>query len=145
MPANVPTIDEFNTLAARVTALEATAADHESRITALEGGSPPPPAPTASLTATPQSITAGQSATLEWTTANAGTVTLDGASVPAGGTQVVTPAADQTYTLVASGAGGTVTVGVTVTVSAARRTFRHPARMWWSLPARRGQSLPIGT
>ena len=77
---------------------------------------PPPQNPTATLTASPTTIDAGQSSTLTWTTANADTVTLNGASVNTSGTQSVSPAQTTTYTLTATGPGGTVTVSVTVTV-----------------------------
>src|SRR5438132_6745660 len=66
---------------------------------------PPPPAtPTASLTASPESIDKGQSSTLTWQTTNATDISIDGiGAVQANGTQQVTPAESTTYTLNAKG------------------------------------------
>lgn len=82
---------------------------------------PPPPAPaapTATLTASPGTITSGQSSTLTWQTSDATDVSIDpiGAVQPSG-TQSVSPAATTTYTLTAKGAGGTQTATATVTVN----------------------------
>jgi acid phosphatase len=77
-----------------------------------------PSQPTVSLSATPSTIPAGQTATLAWQTQNASTVTLNGAAVSGTGTQTVTPAQTTTYTLVATGAGGTQQASTTVTVAA---------------------------
>jgi peptidoglycan-associated lipoprotein len=79
---------------------------------------PPPPKPvTATLSANPTSIQAGQSSTLTWSTENADDVTLDGQKVNASGTQAVSPTQTTTYHLVAKGASGTQegTAQVTVT------------------------------
>jgi len=82
---------------------------------------PPPPAaaPTASLTASPNTIQRGQSTTLTWETSNATDISIDGiGAVNASGSQRVTPQDSTTYHLVAKGAGGTqeATARVTVTV-----------------------------
>jgi peptidoglycan-associated lipoprotein len=81
---------------------------------------PPPPAtPTASLTASPETIDKGQSSTLTWQTTNATDISIDGiGAVQANGTQQVTPAESTTYTLNAKGAGGTQTATARVTVNA---------------------------
>ena len=83
---------------------------------------PPPPAPvapTASLTASPDTIDKGQSSTLTWQTSNATDVGIEGVgAVQVSGTQQVSPAATTTYTLTAKGAGGTQTATATVTVNA---------------------------
>jgi hypothetical protein len=79
---------------------------------------PPPPAPTALLTAMPTSIQSGQSSTLQWSTSNAATVTLNGGSVAANGSRMVSPTTTTTYTLVATNASGSVTSTATVTVTA---------------------------
>jgi peptidoglycan-associated lipoprotein len=79
---------------------------------------PPPPKPvTATLSANPTSIQAGQSSTLTWNTENADDVTLDGQKVNATGSQNVSPTQTTTYHLVAKGASGTQegTAQVTVT------------------------------
>jgi hypothetical protein len=66
----------------------------------------------------PTSITAGQSSTLQWSTANATTITLNGSAVAASGSRTVTPTATTTYTLVATNSSGSVTSTATVTVTA---------------------------
>lgn len=82
---------------------------------------PPPPAaqPTASLTASPDTIDKGQSSTLTWQTTNATDVSIDGiGAVQPNGTQQVSPTDSTTYTLTAKGAGGTQTATARVTVNA---------------------------
>ncbi len=80
---------------------------------------PPPPAPTASLSANPDSITAGQSTQLTWRTENASDVSLEGiGSVDANGSQTVSPSSSTTYRLTAKGPGGTQQATARVTVSA---------------------------
>jgi phospholipase C len=79
--------------------------------------------PTVIITASPTSITAGNSSTLTVTATNATQVTVtgsDGSSdtlQPTGGTDVVSPTATTTYTATATGAGGSATATSTVTVS----------------------------
>jgi uncharacterized cupredoxin-like copper-binding protein len=73
------------------------------------------------FSAAPASITAGQSSTLNWVVQNATTVTITptlGSVSATSGTSSVTPAATTTYTLTATGPGGTVNATVTVTVGA---------------------------
>src|SRR5215469_3853328 len=81
-----------------------------------QGGS----APTAELSASPATITAGQSSTLSWTTSNATSAQIDNGvgsvNLPNGST-MVSPAKTTTYTLTASNSGGTVTAQATVTVN----------------------------
>jgi phospholipase C len=80
------------------------------------------PPPTVSLSASPISITSGNSSTLTATATNATQVTLTGTDgsaynlQPRGGTQAVSPAATTTYTTVATGAGGHVSASTTVNV-----------------------------
>src|SRR5580704_7592382 len=81
---------------------------------------PPPAAPTASLSASPNSINKGDSTTLTWQTTNATDVSIDGiGSVNPSGSQSVTPTDSTTYHLVAKGAGGTQDATARVTVNAA--------------------------
>jgi peptidoglycan-associated lipoprotein len=83
---------------------------------------PPPPAaaPTASLTANPNTIEAGQSTTLTWQTTNASDVSIDGiGAVQPSGSQSVTPGDSTTYHLTAKGAGGTQEATARVTVTKA--------------------------
>jgi peptidoglycan-associated lipoprotein len=80
---------------------------------------PPPAAPTASLTANPNSVEKGQSTTLTWETSNATDVSIDGiGAVQPSGSQQVTPTDSTTYTLTAKGPGGTQTATARVTVTA---------------------------
>src|SRR5208337_2180053 len=72
---------------------------------------PPPPeatAPTASLSANPNTINAGQSTTLSWQTTNATDVSIDTIGpVDTSGSRQVSPADSTTYRLIAKGPGGT--------------------------------------
>jgi peptidoglycan-associated lipoprotein len=82
---------------------------------------PPPPAaaPTASLSANPNTVQNGQSTTLSWETSNATDVSIGGiGAVQPTGSQQVTPADSTTYTLTAKGPGGTQTATARVTVTA---------------------------
>ena len=74
--------------------------------------------PTAKLTAAPTTITAGNSATLTWSTTNTTSVSIDNGigTVAASGSTTVSPTTTTTYTLTATGSGGTVTATATVTV-----------------------------
>jgi hypothetical protein len=74
-----------------------------------------------SLTATPSSITAGESTELKWNTSGATSVTLDQGVGPVAltGMSTVSPKADTTYTLTASNSTAAVTTSVAVAVIAA--------------------------
>ena len=83
---------------------------------------PPPPAaaPTASISVNPNSIQAGQSASLTWQTSNTTDVSIDGiGAVQANGSQSVSPTDSTTYHLVAKGAGGTQEASARITVTQA--------------------------
>lgn len=81
------------------------------------------PAPTATLTATPDTISPGDQAVLNWQTSNATDVSIDGiGSVATSGTQSVRPTQTTTYHLVAHGDGGTADATATVTVQAQQAT-----------------------
>src|SRR5437016_5038164 len=76
---------------------------------------PPPPAPapaaarpTVTLQASPSSINAGESSTLSWNSTDATQLSIDPGvgAVPAQGTAKVTPSDTTTYTITASGPGG---------------------------------------
>jgi hypothetical protein len=83
------------------------------------------PVPTASLTATPATIVAGQSVTLTWVATNAdmGTINNNVGQVGLNGNTVLTPStpgyptANTTFTYTVSGPGGTATATATVTVN----------------------------
>src|SRR5579864_3137497 len=81
---------------------------------------PPPAAPTASISVSPNSVQAGQSASLTWQTSNATDVSIDGiGAVQANGSQSVSPTDSTTYHLVAKGAGGTQEASARLTVTQA--------------------------
>lgn len=81
---------------------------------------PPPGTPECTLVADPTTIDAGGSSTLTWTTKNATTATINrgigDVSPVSGGTVSVSPSEDTTYTLTATGPGGTVTCNTEVNV-----------------------------
>jgi peptidoglycan-associated lipoprotein len=84
---------------------------------------PPPPAarPTVTLQANPSTINKGDATTLSWSSTNATQLTISpevGAVAPEGSTKV-TPSESTTYTVTASGPGGTADSTVRVTVGAA--------------------------
>ena len=77
------------------------------------------PAPTAQLTATPTTISAGDQVVLTWRTTDATTVSIDGiGDVPTSGVKTVTPTESTTYHLVARGDGGSADASARVTVNA---------------------------
>lgn len=80
---------------------------------------PPPVAPTVVLTASANSITEGESVTLSWATNNATSVSSTWGSTLFDGTASVSPTADTTYTITATGPGGTRSQSVTITVTPA--------------------------
>jgi peptidoglycan-associated lipoprotein len=86
-----------------------------------EAPPPPPPKPTASFSAEPATVERGQCATLTWRVENATQVAINPGvgNVNASGTQRVCPPSTTTYTLSASGPGGSVTASATVNVVAA--------------------------
>ena len=91
---------------------------------------PAPPSPTASISASPDTIQKGQSATLSWQTTNATDVSIDGiGAVQASGTQSVSPTDSTTYHLVAKGSGGTqeATTRLTVTPAPVAETAPPPS------------------
>jgi hypothetical protein len=76
------------------------------------------PVPTINFTATPDTVAAGQSATLNWQTTNASEVSIQGvgSNLQVSGSQPVKPTQTTTYILTAKGEGGSDTKRVTVTV-----------------------------
>jgi peptidoglycan-associated lipoprotein len=83
---------------------------------------PPPPAarPTVSLQANPTSINKGDSTTLSWSSTDATQLTIspEVGAVTAQGSTKVTPSDSTTYTITASGPGGSADSSVRVTVAA---------------------------
>jgi peptidoglycan-associated lipoprotein len=88
---------------------------------------PPPKAVSATLSANPTSIEAGQSATLTWSTENATDVALDGNKVDPSGSQTVSPTQTTTYHLTAKGAAGTQEATAQVSVTAKPTPTPTPA------------------
>jgi peptidoglycan-associated lipoprotein len=81
---------------------------------------PPPAAPTASISVSPNSVQAGQAASLTWQTSNATDVSIDGiGAVQPNGLQSVSPTDSTTYHLVAKGTGGTQEATARLTVTQA--------------------------
>lgn len=99
------------------------------------------PAPTATFTATPASIAAGGTSQLSWTTTNATSVSIDNGvgAKPVSGTANVSPPGTTTYTLTATGPGGTITKTATVTV------LQPPSVTFSASPAtiKQGQSATL--
>ena len=80
------------------------------------------PAPTANITATPDTVNPGQSSTLNWTTTNATEVSIDGiGQVPSSGTKTVNPTATTSYHLVARADSGSSDATATVNVNQAEQ------------------------
>jgi len=79
---------------------------------------PPAPAPTISLSASPTTITGGQSASLRWNSSNATAVVIDNGigNVEASGTRSVSPRTSTTYSAIATGPGGRSEATARVTV-----------------------------
>lgn len=97
-----------------------TACGPKKQPTAPPPPPPPPAAPTASLSANPDSVQAGQSTQLTWRTENATDINLEGVGkVDANGSRSVTPNSSTTYRLVAKGPGGSQEATARVTVAAA--------------------------
>lgn len=109
-------------LSAGLVAMLSLAGCHK-KVKAPEAPAPPAasvPAPTASITANPQSVTPGSPVVLTWQTTNATNVSIDGiGEVPTAGTKTVTPNQTTTYQLVATGQGGSTDASVEVTVASA--------------------------
>lgn len=78
----------------------------------------PPSAPTVNLTASPDSINAGQSSVLSWASTNASSCSAPWtSSAITSGSQSVSPATTTTYSITCSGVGGSASTSVTVSVA----------------------------
>jgi peptidoglycan-associated lipoprotein len=93
---------------------------------------PPPPAaqPSVTLSASPTSVEKGDPATLSWTSTDATQLTIapDVGTVTAQGSTKVTPSASTTYTITASGPGGSATASARVTVAAEAGPAYNPTQ-----------------
>jgi peptidoglycan-associated lipoprotein len=77
------------------------------------------PAPTARISATPTSVSAGDQVVLTWRTTDATNVSIEGiGDVPTSGVKTVTPSVSTSYHLVARGEGGSADATARVTVNA---------------------------
>jgi peptidoglycan-associated lipoprotein len=107
-----------------VTVLGAGCAHHPPPVAPTPTATAPAPAqparPTVTLQASSTFIQRGDSATLTWSSTNATTLTLNpGGSVAPEGSSKVSPADSTTYTITATGPGGTADQSIRITVSAA--------------------------
>ena len=87
-----------------------------------DGGTPPPPEPTAALGASPSTIDEGQSSTLTWSSSNANSCSASGAwsgAKATSGSEVVSPGSTANYTITCNGDGGSANDSQTVTVNGA--------------------------
>jgi OOP family OmpA-OmpF porin len=80
---------------------------------------PPPPAPTVSLSASPASIQQGQCTTLTWSSTNASSASIDPGvgGVDLSGARQVCPGNTTDYMITATGEGGSQTAATTVAVT----------------------------
>jgi hypothetical protein len=87
--------------------------------TLVVNSAPPPPPPTCSLSASPTSINLGDPTTLTWSTTDATSVSItpDVGSVDTSGSTSDSPTQSTTYTLAATGPGGTTNCTAEVTVN----------------------------
>ncbi len=70
----------------------------------------------ASFSASPTSITLGQSSTLSWSVSGATSLSISGVGAVSGTSVAVTPSVTTTYTLTATNAAGSVTASTTITL-----------------------------
>src|SRR5262249_47305113 len=81
----------------------------------------PPASPTVALGASPASVQAGQTVTLTWSSTNATSITLEpsvGRVAPQGST-TIKPSQSTTYTVTATGPGGSAHANTQVTITSA--------------------------
>jgi|GEM_PF-3202308 len=87
----------------------------------VPGSTNPPPTPTVTLTATPSSITAGQSATLSWSSTNASSCSGTNFAVSGtSGSVVVWPTSTTVYTVTCDGVSANAQVSVASATTLAR-------------------------
>ena len=100
-----------------------------TKVTATAKVTVNPVLPVVTFSASPSSLSQGQSSTLSWTTSNATSVSINQGigSVSLNGSKTVTPIVTTTYTMTATGSSGTVTSTTTVTVIVAPPTVAFSA------------------
>jgi len=115
-------------MVAALTAILVVAGCKKKQAPAAPAAETPAPAPGATLSVSPDSIPAGGSATLSWSTHDATEINIDGiGSVPAAGRQSVSPETSTTYHLTAQGPGGTAEASARLTVTQAAAPKPAPA------------------
>jgi peptidoglycan-associated lipoprotein len=89
---------------------------------------PAPSQPTVSIQADPTSVEKGDSSTLSWTSTDATQLSIapDVGTVTAQGSTKVTPSSSTTYTITASGPGGSTNASARITVSAPAAPTAEP-------------------
>src|SRR5207245_11132265 len=92
----------------------------------------PPASPKVALSASPTSAQAGQQVTLTWSSTNATSITLEPSmgSVVAQGSTTVRPSQSTTYTVTATGPGGSAHASTQVTITPAppQAAARQPSQ-----------------
>jgi peptidoglycan-associated lipoprotein len=100
------------------------------QVSAPPSAAPAPAAaqPTVSIQASPSALEKGDSSTLSWTSTDATQLTIapDIGTVTAQGSTKVTPAASTTYTITASGPGGSANASARITVATAAAETSEP-------------------
>ena len=115
-------VSPTSTTTYRITATSANGQTAADSATVTVTAAPPPSLPTVSLTARPGSIRRGESVVLQWSSANAASVSIDQGigAVEASGTRRVSPTSTTTYRVTVTSAGGqTAADSATVAVTAA--------------------------
>jgi hypothetical protein len=143
------------------TAYTLTATNSSGSVTKKFTVSVVPAAPVISaFTASPDSITVGQSTTLQWAVSGASSLSISPGLGAVSGTSItISPTANTTYTLSATGPGGTVTKNVSVavapvatpapviasfTASATTITQGNPVTLNWSVSGATSLSISPG-
>lgn len=121
MPIRIRTAWLLNTLVIAIFAGACAKQPPAAPVPSATPVAPPPPArPTVTLQASPTFVQRGESVTLTWSSTNATELTLTpgiGRVAPEGSTRV-TPTESVTYTITATGPGGTADYSARVTVAA---------------------------
>lgn len=118
---------------AALAAFMITTGCHHKQASVPEPPAPPTetaPAPTATITASPEMVNPGQSAVLTWHTTDATDVSIDGVgAVETSGTKTVNPSETTKYHLTARGDGGSTDAMATVTINQQQATAPTQQKM----------------
>ena len=128
-------------------AIQQCSPDVQSYTINVTVSTPPPSIPECSLTRSPSVVNKGQPVTLTWTTTGATSVTLtDNGNVSLNGSRTVYPSSSTTYSLVATGPGGSKTCTANVGVNVPQNpTDPQPTCNIYANPStiNKGQSVQI--